>query len=61
MAMTRPVSGMSEGTVDQLFLSLRLAAVEHVVAEGTKLAFLADDLFINYDDCTGWRGIQRAR
>jgi uncharacterized protein YhaN len=45
-----PVEGMSEGTVDQLFLALRLAAVEDVVDAGAKLPFLADDLFINYDD-----------
>jgi uncharacterized protein YhaN len=41
---------MSEGTVDQLFLSLRLAALEDSVIGGARLPFLADDLFINYDD-----------
>jgi uncharacterized protein YhaN len=41
---------MSEGTVDQLFLSLRLAALEDAVLGGVRLPFLADDLFINYDD-----------
>lgn len=45
-----PVSGMSEGTVDQLFLSLRLAALEDAVIGGLRLPFLADDLFINFDD-----------
>jgi uncharacterized protein YhaN len=45
-----PVDRMSEGTVDQLFLALRLAAVEDAVAGGAKLPFLADDLFVNYDD-----------
>jgi uncharacterized protein YhaN len=45
-----PVDGMSEGTVDQLYLALRLAAVEDSVASGIVLPFLADDLFINYDD-----------
>ena len=45
-----PVEGMSEGTVDQLFLALRIAAVEQAVAQGVKLPFLADDLFINFDD-----------
>lgn len=45
-----PAEGMSEGTVDQLFLALRLAAVEDTVAAGARLPFLADDLFINYDD-----------
>lgn len=44
------VTGMSEGTTDQLFLSLRLAAVEQSVAAGIRLPFLADDLFVNFDD-----------
>lgn len=44
------VNGMSEGTVDQLFLALRIAAVEDEVAQGIRLPFLADDLFVNYDD-----------
>ncbi|HEY1929857.1 MAG TPA: AAA family ATPase [Caulobacteraceae bacterium] len=45
-----PVDGMSEGTVDQLFLALRIAAVEDAVAQGVRLPFVADDLFINFDD-----------
>lgn len=44
------VSAMSEGTRDQLFLALRLAAVEQSVASGICLPFLADDLFVNFDD-----------
>lgn len=52
------VDGMSEGTVDQLFLALRLAAVEDAVASGSKLPFLADDLFINYDDNRAAAGFQ---
>lgn len=44
------VGAMSEGTTDQLFLALRLAAVERSVASATKLPFLADDLFVNFDD-----------
>ena len=53
-----PVEGMSEGTVDQLFLALRLAAVEATVAAGARLPFLADDLFINYDDERAGAGFQ---
>ncbi len=53
-----PVEGMSEGTVDQLFLALRLAAVEATVAAGARLPFLADDLFINYDDERARAGFQ---
>ncbi len=41
---------MSEGTTDQLFLALRLAALEQSVAAGAGLPFLADDLFVNFDD-----------
>lgn len=44
------VGGMSEGTTDQLFLALRIAAVEQSVAAGVQLPFLADDLFVNFDD-----------
>lgn len=45
-----PVGGMSERTADQLYLALRIAAVEDAVAQGARMPFLADDLFINYDD-----------
>lgn len=41
---------MSKGTTDQLFLALRVAAVEHATAAGVRLPFLADDLFVNVDD-----------
>jgi uncharacterized protein YhaN len=44
------VDAMSDGTADQLFLALRLAAAEQSVASGVRLPFLADDLFINFDD-----------
>lgn len=53
-----PVDAMSDGTVDQLFLALRIAAVEDAVASGAKLPFLADDLFINYDDERAAAGFQ---
>ncbi|MCW3848099.1 AAA family ATPase [Sphingomonas sp. LB-2] len=45
-----PIDGMSEGTTDQLFLALRLAAVEQSIASGVRMPFLADDLFVNFDD-----------
>jgi uncharacterized protein YhaN len=47
---TVPASRMSDGTADQLYLALRLAAVRETVSAGAKLPFVADDLFINYDD-----------
>lgn len=44
------VGQMSEGTTDQLFLALRIAALEQSVNAGVCLPFLADDLFVNFDD-----------
>ena len=56
-------AGMSEGTRDQLYLALRLAALElHLGAgqanTGHALPFIADDLFINYDDDRAQAGLQ---
>ena len=44
------VAGMSEGTRDQLFLSLRLALVQRYVRDAEPLPFIADDLLVNFDD-----------
>lgn len=44
------IDGMSEGTRDQLYLALRLAALELHLEQTVPLPFIADDLFINYDD-----------
>lgn len=44
------IEAMSEGTTDQLFLALRLASVEQSADAGIRLPFLADDLFVNFDD-----------
>ena len=44
------VAGMSGGTEDQLYLALRIAALEaHVEAGGAALPFVADDLFVAFD------------
>ena len=43
------VSGLSSGTEDQLFLALRIAAVEEYLTRAVALPFVADDLFINFD------------
>ena len=43
------VPGLSSGTEDQLFLALRIAAVEDYLARAVTLPFVADDLFINFD------------
>ena len=42
------VDGLSEGTRDQLFLALRLALLEHRVAE--PLPFIGDDLLASFDE-----------
>jgi uncharacterized protein YhaN len=52
------VEDMSEGTQDQLFLALRLAAVEQSMSEGVRLPFLADDLFVSFDDDRARAGLQ---
>jgi uncharacterized protein YhaN len=57
-SMAIPVTRMSEGTIDQLYLALRLAAVEDAVDGGLKLPFLADDLFINFDDARAEAGFK---
>lgn len=44
------VVGLSEGTRDQLFLALRLAALELHIAADRPLPFIADDLFVNFHD-----------
>lgn len=44
------VAGLSEGTRDQLFLALRLAAVDLHLAAGHRLPFIVDDLLIHFDD-----------
>jgi uncharacterized protein YhaN len=44
------VSGMSDGTRDQLFLALRLASLERQLVSGEALPFIADDVLIKFDD-----------
>ncbi|MBF0476616.1 MAG: hypothetical protein HQK59_12460 [Deltaproteobacteria bacterium] len=41
---------MSDGTCDQLYLSLRLAALERHVREVGPLPFILDDILVNFDD-----------
>lgn len=45
-----PVAGLSEGTRDQLYLALRVAAIEGHAARSEPLPFVADDLLVNFDD-----------
>lgn len=45
-----PEKSLSKGTVDQLYLALRLALVESVSETGEPVPMLLDDPFANYDD-----------
>ena len=45
-----PPEGMSEGTQDQLYLSLRLAALELYLESHEPMPLILDDLLITYDD-----------
>ncbi len=51
------VSGMSSGTADQLYLALRVAAIEDYLERASALPFVADDLFINFDDARAAAGL----
>ncbi len=44
------VEALSEGTADQLFLALRIAAIEEHARRATPLPFIADDLFVTFDE-----------
>ena len=50
--------GLSTGAGDQLYLSLRIAAVEEYLEHAAPLPFIADDLFVNYDDDRAAAGLQ---
>lgn len=53
-----PVSGMSDGTLDQLYLALRIAAIERHMESAEPLPFVADDLFITSDEDRTAAGIR---
>jgi uncharacterized protein YhaN len=53
-----PVTGMSDGTTDQLYLALRIAAIEDYLDHAEPMPFIADDLFINFDDKRAAAGFQ---
>jgi uncharacterized protein YhaN len=41
---------MSDGTLDQLYLSLRLATLEKYLAANEAMPFIVDDILIRFDD-----------
>ena len=45
-----PVSGMSDGTADQLYLALRLASLEQYLRKHQPIPFILDDILINFDN-----------
>lgn len=44
------VDGMSDGTRDQLYLSLRIATLEQHLSKGEPMPFVVDDILIGFDD-----------
>jgi uncharacterized protein YhaN len=51
------IDGLSEGTRDQLYLALRLAYVERYAASFEPPPFVADDIFVTFDDERTGHGI----
>lgn len=47
---TCPAGRLSEGTLDQLYLALRLAAIETDARATEPLPFIGDDLLVHFDD-----------
>lgn len=45
-----PIEGMSDGTRDQLYLSLRLATLEQHMGQSEPIPFVVDDILIGFDD-----------
>jgi uncharacterized protein YhaN len=45
-----PEQSLSKGTVDQIYLALRLAMVQSMSESGESIPLLLDDPFANYDD-----------
>lgn len=44
------VSGMSDGTADQLYLAVRLASIEAFLRHNAPLPFIVDDILVQFDD-----------
>ena len=52
------ITGLSEGTRDQLYLALRLAYVEDYASRSEPAPFIADDLFTSFDDARTAHGLR---
>lgn len=44
------IDGMSDGTTDQLYLSLRIASIEIYANENEPIPFIVDDILVHFDD-----------
>jgi uncharacterized protein YhaN len=44
------VGALSQGTADQLYLALRLAAIEHQARGGARLPLVLDDVLVHFDE-----------
>jgi uncharacterized protein YhaN len=44
------IEGMSDGTTDQLYLSLRVASIEKYANENEPIPFIVDDILVHFDD-----------
>lgn len=44
------IEAMSDGTRDQLYLSLRLASLEKYLEASEPMPFIVDDILVNFDD-----------
>jgi uncharacterized protein YhaN len=47
---TVEVSGMSDGTCDQLYFALRVASLEHYFDAHEPMPFIVDDVLLSFDD-----------
>jgi uncharacterized protein YhaN len=54
---TVPVTGMSDGTRDQLYLALRLAYLEDYASRCEPAPFIGDDIFTTFDDARTTHGL----
>ncbi len=50
--------GMSEGTLDQLYLAMRLAHLEEFARTAEPVPFIGDDLFMTFDDTRTSLGLE---
>jgi len=52
------VTGMSDGTADQLYLALRLAAIYEYIEHSPPMPVIADDLLVNFDNERATAGLK---